>query len=55
MLDELDSLMTNMKEVSDNVAHDLRTPLNRIRTNLEVTLMSNPDIDQYKKSLKMLL
>ncbi len=52
MLDRLDSLMTNMKEVSDNIAHDLRTPLNRIRTNLEVTLMSNPDIDQYKKSFE---
>ena len=51
MLDRLDSWMTNMKEVTDNVAHDLRTPLNRIRTNLEVTLMSSPDIDQYKNCL----
>jgi len=51
MLDRLDSLMTNMKQVTDNIAHDLRTPLNRIRTNLEVTLMSNSDIDQYKKSI----
>ena len=51
MLDRLDSLMTNMKQVTDNIAHDLRTPLNRIRTNLEVTLMSNSDVDQYKKSI----
>ena len=51
MLDRLDSLMTNMKQVTDNIAHDLRTQLNRIRTNLEVTLMSNSDVDQYKKSI----
>ncbi len=34
MLDRLNKLMTGMKDVSDNIAHDLRTPLNKIRTNL---------------------
>ena len=52
MLDRLNKLMTGMKDVSDNIAHDLRTPLNKIRTNLEVTLMSNPTSDNYKNSIQ---
>lgn len=52
MLDRLNKLMTGMKDVSDNIAHDLRTPLNKIRTNLEVTLMSNPDSDSYRQTIK---
>ena len=52
MLDRLNKLMTGMKGVSDNIAHDLRTPLNKIRTNLEVTLMSNPNLESYRETLK---
>ena len=52
MLDRLNKLMTGMKDVSDNIAHDLRTPLNKIRTNLEVTLMSNPTTESYKNSVE---
>ncbi len=52
MLDRLNKLMTGMKDVSDNIAHDLRTPLNKIRTNLEVTLMSNPTTESYKNSIE---
>tara|TARA_Y100000589_G_C27183667_1_gene641817 strand:- start:1176 stop:2555 length:1380 start_codon:yes stop_codon:yes gene_type:complete len=52
MLDRLNKLMIGMKGVSDNIAHDLRTPLNKIRTNLEVTLMSNPNIESYRETLK---
>ena len=52
MLDRLNKLMTGMKDVSDNIAHDLRTPLNKIRTNLEVTLMSNPTSENYRNSIQ---
>ena len=52
MLDRLNKLMIGMKDVSDNIAHDLRTPLNKIRTNLEVTLMSNPDSESYRETIK---
>ena len=52
MLDRLNKLMIGMKDVSDNIAHDLRTPLNKIRTNLEVTLMSNPDPESYRETIK---
>ena len=44
MLDRIQYLMDGVKQVSDNIAHDLKTPLTRMRNNL-VTFEKNCDDD----------
>lgn len=38
MLDRIQSLVSEMRDLTDNIAHDLRSPLTRIRTNAEQAL-----------------
>ena len=42
MLDQIERLMTAMREVTDDVAHDLKTPLSRLRARLERALAEPP-------------
>ncbi|HEX2150646.1 MAG TPA: HAMP domain-containing sensor histidine kinase, partial [Stellaceae bacterium] len=43
MLDQIERLMTAMREVTDNIAHDLKTPLARLRARLELALLGPQD------------
>jgi signal transduction histidine kinase len=52
MLARIEELMIGIKDVSDNIAHDLRTPLARLRTQLEAALKTPLTSDQVDELLK---
>lgn len=51
MLARIEDLMHGLKEVSDNIAHDLKTPVNRLRQRAEATLRTATTKDELSAGL----
>ena len=51
MLDRLQDLMDGLKQVSNDIAHDLRTPLSRLKQRLEAVRSEANSVQEYKEAV----
>jgi signal transduction histidine kinase len=49
MLDRIETLVTNTRRMNDNIAHDLKSPVARIRGNAEISLVQEDSMEEYRK------
>jgi signal transduction histidine kinase len=52
MLDKIENLVSGLKEAFDHLAHDIRTPVTRLRGRAEIALNSEGDVDSYREALQ---
>jgi signal transduction histidine kinase len=55
MLERIAELMAGLKEVSDNVAHDLKTPLTRLRSRAEQALRTGGSLENYRETIEKVI
>ena len=51
MLDRIETLMENVKQISSDIAHDLRTPLTRLRHHLELARNESATVQDYAQAV----
>lgn len=51
MLDRIEQLLEDLQQVTNDVAHDLRTPLGRLRQGLESARMNGSSISEYQEAV----
>jgi signal transduction histidine kinase len=52
MLERIEHLLYGLKDVSDNIAHDPKTPLTRLRNRVEAALAGPTDAANYRSALE---
>jgi signal transduction histidine kinase len=55
MLDRLQHLMEGLRQVSNDIAHDLRTPLSRLRQRLEAAQLEGRSVEDYARAVDQAL
>jgi signal transduction histidine kinase len=55
MMDRLQDLMEGLRQVSNDIAHDLRTPLSRLRQRLEAARLEARSVEEYERAVDQAL